>query len=199
MQRADSDVYRRVVVPAEQPASHPLAPFHGDVIMAQTALPKCDLENSETGCCPRFDPSPWDEREFEFRDRLFVRDRTVNFLHIPLNMGAMVKRTWSKIQAAGAASDEFVILSTDPSPWRGEHYFSVSKEVPGADNVRLSGTYVTKVFEGPYRDAGKWVRETQSYVESQNKTLQKLYFFYTTCPKCAKHYGKNYVVAFAEV
>jgi len=25
------------------------------------------------------------------------------------------------------------------------------------------------------------------------------FFYYTTCPKCAKHYGKNYVVAFAEV
>jgi hypothetical protein len=199
MQRADTDVCPGVVVPAKQPASHLSAPFHGDVIMAQTTLPKCDLASSETGCCPRFDPSPWDGREFEFRDRLFVRDRTVNFLHIPLNMGAMIKRTWSKIEAAGAASDEFVILSTDPSPWRGEHYFSVSQEVPGADNVRLSGTYMTKVFEGPYRDAGKWVRETQEYVESQHKTLQKLYFYYTTCPKCAKHYGKNYVVAFAEV
>ena len=37
------------------------------------------------------------------------------------------------------------------------------------------------------------------YVQSQDKELRKLYFFYTTCPKCAKHYGKNYVVGFAEV
>ncbi|MHB0961029.1 MAG: hydrolase [Pirellulaceae bacterium] len=167
--------------------------------MIQTALPKYSLENSETGCCPRFEPGPWDHREFRLQDRLFVRDRTVNFLHIPLNMGAMIKRTWSKIQAAGAGSDEFVILSTDPSPWRGEHYFSVSKEVPDAENVRLSGTYVTRVFEGPYRNAGKWAREMQEYVHAQNMTLRKLYFYYTTCPKCAKHFGKNYVVGFAEV
>ena len=26
-----------------------------------------------------------------------------------------------------------------------------------------------------------------------------LYFFYTTCPKCAKYYGKNYVVLVAQV
>jgi len=26
-----------------------------------------------------------------------------------------------------------------------------------------------------------------------------MYFFYTTCPKCAKKYGKNYVVILAEV
>jgi len=29
--------------------------------------------------------------------------------------------------------------------------------------------------------------------------LDKLYFGYTTCPSCAKAYGKNYVVLFAKV
>ena len=27
----------------------------------------------------------------------------------------------------------------------------------------------------------------------------EVYFYYTTCPKCAKHYGHNYVVGFAEI
>ena len=29
--------------------------------------------------------------------------------------------------------------------------------------------------------------------------LDTTYFFYTTCPRCAKHYGKNYVVGVAKV
>jgi len=29
--------------------------------------------------------------------------------------------------------------------------------------------------------------------------MEKLFFFYTTCPKCAKAYGKNYVVLLAKV
>jgi hypothetical protein len=121
-------------------------------------------------------------------------------MHVPLNIGSMIKRTWGKIEKAGAApSDEFLMLSTDPSPWRGEHFFAVAKDVPGAEMVKLSGHYLTKVFEGPYRDAGKWVREMVRYVESQGKQVRKLYFSYTTCPKCAKYFGKNYVVAFAEV
>ena len=65
--------------------------------------------------------------------------------------------------------------------------------------VKLSGEFLTKVFEGPYREAGKWVREMEQFVSSNDRQLQKLYFFYTTCPRCAKHYGKNYVVVFAEV
>ena len=34
---------------------------------------------------------------------------------------------------------------------------------------------------------------------SQGKKAGKYYFYYTSCPKCAKKYGHNYIVAFAEV
>ncbi|MDP2874526.1 MAG: hypothetical protein Q8N84_04540 [bacterium] len=63
----------------------------------------------------------------------------------------------------------------------------------------LSGTFLTKVFEGPYQNVGKWAQEMGAYVQSKGKKLTKLYFSYTTCPKCAKAYGKNYVVIFAQV
>ena len=168
--------------------------------MAPNTLPKFNMDSSETGCCPRFDPTGWDNEELEFHERLFVRSTTANFLHIPLNMASMTKKTWKRIQEAEAApTDEYLILSTDPSPWRGEHYFAVTKDVPNAEMVRLTGHYLTKVFEGPYRDAGKWVQEMQRFIPSKGKQLRKLYFFYTTCPKCAKHFGKNYVIAFGEV
>jgi len=36
-------------------------------------------------------------------------------------------------------------------------------------------------------------------VEERRKRLETLYFFYKTCPCCAKHYGKNYVVGVAKV
>ena len=121
-------------------------------------------------------------------------------MHIPLNMGSVIRKTWKQIEDAGAApADEYLLLSTDPSPWRGEHYFAVTKNVPGAEMVELSGDYLTKVFEGPYREAGKWAKEMESFVGSTGRRLQKLYFFYTTCPKCARHHGKNYVVAFGEI
>ncbi len=168
--------------------------------MATGMLPKFNMDNSETGCCPRFDPTGWDGEEIEFHERPFVRSKTINFLYVPLNMGSMMKKTWAKIQKAGAAPvAEYLVLSTDPSPWRGEHYFAVTKDVPNTEMVTLSGHYLTKVFQGPYRDAGKWVQEMQSFVSSRGKELRKLYFFYTTCPRCVKHYGKNYVVAVAEI
>lgn len=36
-------------------------------------------------------------------------------------------------------------------------------------------------------------------VAGKGKKAIKYYFYYTTCPKCARKYGHNYIVAFAEV
>ena len=37
------------------------------------------------------------------------------------------------------------------------------------------------------------------FVKSQGKELKELFTFCMTCPKCAKKYGKNYVVLFARI
>ncbi len=163
-------------------------------------LPKQNLDAPETDCCPKFDPAPWDEQEFTFKDKLFAKGTTFNFMHIPLTMGSMMKKTWKMIEDTQANSkDEWLLLSYDPSPWKGEHYFAVTKDVPGLEMIKLSGTYLTKVFEGDFKEVKNWVNQSLDYVKAKGKELKKLYFYYTTCPKCAKHYGKNYVVAFAQV
>lgn len=168
--------------------------------METNALPRYDQSDKPTGCCPRFKPQGWDDQELHFRDKLFVRARTRSLLHIPLNMGAVFQRTFRAIEDAHAASDDnFIVLSCDPSSWTGEHYFAVTQEVPGQEMVRMSGDYLTKVFEGPYRDAPKWEKQLADTARAQGKVMKRSYFFYTTCPKCAKVYGKNYVVGVAEV
>jgi hypothetical protein len=103
------------------------------------------------------------------------------------------------IEKAEAKSKVQLMLTDEKSLWGADIYIDVSKNVPGAQMSTLSGTYLTKVFEGPYQNVGKWAQEMQDYVKSKNKELKKLYFSYTTCPKCAKTYGKNYVVLFAQI
>ena len=95
--------------------------------------------------------------------------------------------------------EQAMTLSRDISPWKAEQLYAVNQPVKGADNVTLNGEMLSKVFEGPYKEAGIWHKTMQQYVKGSGKELQALYFFYTTCPKCAKHYGKNYVVALARV
>jgi hypothetical protein len=157
------------------------------------------LYDSETGCCPRFNPEPWDEKEIKFQDRLFIKDHVRSFLHIPLNFGKVMVKNMEMIQEADALAKEPLLLSDEKSLWGADIYIAVSKNVPGAEMARISGTFLTKVFEGPYKNAGKWVKEMQTYVRSKAREFKKLYFFYTTCPKCAAYYGKNYTVILAEV
>jgi len=154
---------------------------------------------SETGCCLRFDPGPWDEKEITFHDKLFVKDHVRSFLHIPLNFGKAMARNMEKIDEADALAPEPIMLTDSDSPWRTEIYIGVGKEVPGAEMARISGTFLSKVFEGPYKDAGKWVKKMEEHVRSKGKQTEKMYFFYTTCPSCAKAYGKNYAVILAKV
>jgi hypothetical protein len=162
-------------------------------------LPKRNAQKAPTGCCPEFKPQEWDGRIFRFDNKLFMKVVTRSFLHIPLNMTSVMKRSMRLIETAGAGDDEYLMLSYDVSPWKCEHYISAAKETPGAEMVRLSGTYLAKVFEGPFKDAGKWYKQLIEYVKSRGAKLVKVYFSYTTCPSCAKVYGKNYVVGFAQI
>lgn len=87
----------------------------------------------------------------------------------------------------------------DPSSWKSELYMTVTKEIPGAENVKLSGIYLSKVFDGPYNAVPKLLKEMEKYVSSKGKKTKKYFFYFKTCSKCAKIYGHNYTVAFAQV
>ncbi len=95
-------------------------------------------EEAETGCCPRFNPEPWDEKEITLQDRMFLKDRARSIFHIPLNFGGVMTKNMEKI----------------------------------------SGTFLSKVFEGPYKDAGKWAKGMQEFIRSKGKDIKKMYFFY---------------------
>ncbi len=75
----------------------------------------------QTGCCPPFDPGPWDDMRL--------------------------------IEAAHATATQSPMLSEERSPWGSDLYINVTGPVPGADVVTLSGTFLTKVYEGPFRNA----------------------------------------------
>ncbi len=168
--------------------------------MELNAVPKYDMSDNPTGCCPRFNPEGWDEQKLHFDHKRFVKAKTRALMHFPVNMHAVFERTFKAIEDADALDeDDCIVLSHDPSAWTGEHFFAVSKDVPGQEMTELSGDFVTKVFEGPYRHAPKWQAETERYAKAHGKSVDDTFFFYTTCPKCAKAYGKNYVVTLARV
>ena len=150
-------------------------------------------------CCPPFDPKPWDDQEIKWEGKRFLQDRVRSFLHIPLNFGAVMKRNMAKIEAANAKSPDMVVLSDENSLWGADVYIGVTQDVPNATLTTISGTFLSQVFEGPYSQIRTWMKTMEKTVSEKGLACKKLYFYYTTCPKCAKKYGKNYVVLLAQV
>jgi len=155
--------------------------------------------NAEKECCPKFDPAPWQERRVVLDGKKFVQDRVRSFLRIPLNFGAVMARNMAAIQAAGAEPANMIVLSDENSLWGADVYLEVSQDVPGLRMASIPGTFLAQAYEGPYRDIPKWIADLKRRIAGQGKTLRRLLFFYTTCPKCAQKYGRNYVVLFGQI
>jgi hypothetical protein len=153
----------------------------------------------QTGCCPKFVPEPWDDKVVTWEGKTFLKDHVRSFLHLPLNFSAVMKRSVATIQAAGAVPAEMIVLADENSLWGADVYVATEKHIPGAKTTALSGTFMTKVFEGPFGNVNRWIAEMRAFVTGKGKTLKRLLMYYTTCPKCARKYGKNYVVLLAQV
>lgn len=169
-------------------------------MIVETKLPKMSSGGDQTGCCPRFLPDEWDEKIFALDDFIFVKATTRSLMYMPINLGKVYTSTFEAIDNARAKSETtYLVLSKDISSFKCEHYFLVDAEVPSLKMNTLEGNYLTKVFEGPFKDMGKWMSVMKLYVKSNGYESNEIYSFYTTCPKCSKHYGKNYVVLFAKL
>ncbi len=162
--------------------------------LAQTAY-----DNSETGCCARLDAAKWDDQVFEWKDKPFLKDHIRALLHIPLNFGSVISKDNAAIEQAEAYPEQPIWLTDEVSPWGSDLYIEVDRDVPGKTIERLSGRFRTRVFEGPYRDAGKWHAAMDTYLASKGERSTRMFSFYATCPKCAKQFGKNQVVLFAQL
>jgi hypothetical protein len=168
--------------------------------MQTNAVPPIDTSHNFTGCCPKFDPTGWDQQAMHFKDKLFVRALTRSAMHVPLNMGRVFARVQEHIEDAGAADPEqALVLSRDLSPWSAEHLFAVTGAVDGEEMTTLTGDFITRVFEGPYSRAGSWIDEMKVAAKAAGHEARRVFLFYTTCPKCAEAYGQNYVIGVAEV
>lgn len=152
-------------------------------------------------CCPEFDPKRFEEKTHIWKDKLFLQGEVYQIMHIPLNMSSVIKKMFKKIEDAHAApnAEDFLMLCYDPSPWKSEIYMTVNKNVPDGKMTKLTGTFLSKVYDGPYNAVPNWIKDMNMYVADKGKTVKKYYFHYAYCPKCSKKYGHNYCIAFAQI
>jgi len=155
------------------------------------------MNNDE--CCPKFDPKPWDGKTLEWKNKKFIKDKVFTIFYIPLNFGGVMKRVMAKIDSGKAKCVDNMGLSDHTSKWNMDVYIAVDKEIHNAENVTISGKFLSKVYEGDLKETGKWCKDFEEYAKNKKLNIKKMYMWYTTCPKCAKKYGKNYVVIIGEM
>jgi hypothetical protein len=153
----------------------------------------------EEECCPKFDPALWDGKIIEWENKRFIKDKVLTLFYMPINFGGVMKKLDRKVREAGASIPDNLGLSDHTSKWNMDMYLAVDKQIPDAENVTLSGRFLSKVYEGPFKDTKKWSDDFEAYAKEQGHDIKKWFMWYTTCPKCAKKYGKNYVVIIAEI
>ena len=158
----------------------------------------------EKECCPKFNPSKWNEKTFVWKNKPFIRESIPTLFHIPFPpmIGKKITKMMNLANEAkkvSANKEDVLILFRDPSAFKSEIYFSVTGEVKNATNAKISGTFISKVFAGGYNSVPKFIKQMNEYLEKKGKKAKDYYIHYTYCPKCAKKYGNNYMIIFAEV
>lgn len=156
-----------------------------------------EFENQE--CCPRFDPTPWNGKLFEWNNKRFIKDSVTTQFYMPLNFGEVIMGMNEKVQKSGAEMPDWLCLSDHTSESNMDIYLAVDKEVKDAENVTWNGKFLSKAYEGSFEKTAEWCMDFEEYAKGQGIGIKKLYMWYTTCPECAEKYGKNYVVIIGEV
>ena len=157
------------------------------------------MSNQNEECCPKFDPAPWDGKVLEWGNKKFIKGKVFTLFFMPVNFGSVIVKLMAKVKDAGAGKPENLGLSDHTSKWNMDLYLAVDKEIPGAENVTLSGRFFSKVYEGDFKETGKWCRDFENIAKERGMKIEKWYMWYTTCPKCAKKYGKNYTVIVGKI
>lgn len=162
------------------------------------------MKNQDQECCPIFEKEKWDKKTFIWDNKLFIKECIPTFFHIPFP--PMIGNKIMKMHKSAGNSDatipdktEALVLFHDPSAFKSEIYYSVTKEVEGANNTSISGTFIACVFDGPYNGIPGYVREMEIFLKEKGQTAKDYYVHYAYCPKCARETGHNYLILFAQV
>ncbi len=155
-------------------------------------------------CCPLFNAEKWNEKTLVWDEKPFIKASVPAIFHIPFRkmLGKKITKLMQLAEYQNSLEKDktdTLLLFNDPHPFRSDMYLSVKGKVPKANNVHLSGEFITKVFDGPYRAIPIFIKEMDHQLQIQQKKAKKYYVHYAYCPKCAEEKGYNYMILFAEL
>lgn len=165
------------------------------------------MDNKNNECCPEFNPEKWDEKTFNWDNKQFIKETIPTLFHMPFP--PMIGKKITKMMGLATSSnkidskkDEVLVLFQDPSAFKSNIFISVTGNVPEANNVKIPGEFMAKVYDGPYKAIPEFVKNMNIYLEKKGEKVPKndeYYIHYAYCPKCGKKYGHHYMILFAKI
>lgn len=160
------------------------------------------MKEQNQECCPEFDVKKWDKLTLSWEKKPFIKESIPTLFHFPFPpmIGKRMRKMCdlaAKADADIADTGDALVLFHDPSAFKSEIYYSVTKEVEGANNTSISGNFEAKVFDGPYNAMPRYMKEMEEHLSQKGQKARDYYVHYAYCPKCAKKYGNNYMILFA--
>ncbi|MFZ6034738.1 MAG: hydrolase [Patescibacteria group bacterium] len=156
------------------------------------------MDDNEKVCCQEFDPRPWDKKVITWNGKKFIKARVFTIFYMPINFGQVILRILKNAREQKVRLQQ-ICLSDHTSKWNMDIYVAVDKEVSGYENTKMTGRFLSKVYEGDFKETGNWCADFEKFAKTKNAQIKKMYMFYTTCPACAKKYGRNYVVIIGKI
>lgn len=157
------------------------------------------ISKEEKECCLKFDPVPWDSKILDWDNKNFIKGKVFTLFYAPVNFGSVIRKLMKKMNTVQAVSPDNICLSDHTSKWNMDIYLSTDSAVPDVGNTLMSGSYLSRVYEGSFKETNKWYDDYKKYAAGIGLNIGKIFMWYTTCPACAKKYGKNYVVIIGKI
>ncbi len=157
------------------------------------------MEGGEVSNYSKFNPKKYDRKKVTWKNKLFIKDTTFSLFHIPLNLEKTIEKSVRKLKDSNAALKEIMVLVDENSAFHSNVYVNSKKAIKGIKDVKVSGTFLTRVFRGSYKNRKKWIKEMEEYVRLEGQEIKQMYFYYVPCPKLEGKVEDSYLVIFAEI
>jgi hypothetical protein len=152
-------------------------------------------------CCEDIDLSKWKLRRIVWKRKPFYVVRHGSFFHIPIGFGKAIIGGLEIVKKKYYTPSPEFVLSKETGWFSAKMMFPVNKASTSDPNIEeLTGTFVTRGFQGSYSQMGNFIRVFNEQVKQKfGKKPSELYFWYANCPKCAPKQGGPKIIIFGRI
>lgn len=149
--------------------------------------------------CPRLVREEWDRQTHPWDKKPFYALPYRSFFGWPLNLARQTAAAVDLLSKRGLLDSVPINFAVNEQARGGTLLIAIKRHVKDLETRAISGQFMSFFFEGKYPERPHWIRQVYRYGRANHLNFQELYFWYATCPTCAKKQGYAQVVIFGKI